>query len=109
MSQWTDFIAGVVSGVQKNGVQEVGAYETQVDSDARAFLAQTKTDLQTWTTQLTQGQITKDDFSENIQAEGDLAKLQALTDAGLGLTALQSFRSALVNIVISVAFKVFLP
>jgi len=109
MAQWDDFLQQVLTGLKALATGPLAAYATEIESDGRAFVAQAKADLETWTEQLAKGEISKDDLAFNLQADADLAKLQALTDAGIGLEALQTLRDSMINIVVDAAFKVFLP
>jgi hypothetical protein len=109
MALWDDFLQQVLAGVKTLATGPLAAYATEIEKDGQAFVAQAKADLETWTEQLAHGEISKDDFTFNLQADADLAKLEALTDAGVGLEALQTLRDSMINIVIDAAFKVFLP
>jgi hypothetical protein len=109
MAKWDDFVQEVLSGLKTAATGALKGYVAQVESDGKAYLSQARTDLETWTKQLAEGQITKDDLAFNVQADVDIAKLEGLTDAGIGLEALQTFRDTLVNTVVDAAFKVFVP
>jgi hypothetical protein len=109
MAVWDDFLQQVLAGLKTLATGPLASYAAEIESDGRAFIAQAKADLETWTEQLARGAISKDDFTFNLQAAADLAKLEALTDAGIGLEALQTLRDSMINIVIDAAFKVFLP
>jgi|ERR1700683_2867840 hypothetical protein len=109
MALWDDFLQQVLAGLKTLATGPLASYATEIEQDGQAYLTQAKADLETWTEQLAKGDITKDDFTDNVQGDVDLAKLQALTDAGIGLEALQTLRDSMVNIVIDAAFKVLLP
>ena len=59
--------------------------------------------------QLQAGQLTQDDFTDLVNGDKDLAKLDAITQAGLALEQVQRFRDALVNLVINAAFAASTP
>jgi hypothetical protein len=109
MSQWDDFLTTIVDGVKAAATGDIANFLTEATADAKAFVAAAQSDLQTWTSQLAQGGIDADDFADNVKGEAALAKLAALTEAGIAAEALQTFRDQLLNIVVGAAEKVFLP
>jgi len=106
MSKFDDFIAALEDGVKRLAKDTLKGFETQALSDAQAFIAKCKKDLERWTELLTEGRLSKKDFCDLVQAKKDLAELHALTNAGLALIKLDQFRTALMNVVIEAAAKV---
>ncbi len=80
-------------------------YKTQAIADGNAFLQAAKADLQNYTDQLEQGQITADQFRDLMQDEGDLAKMDALKEAGLAHAAFDSFINGVISIIITAAIS----
>jgi hypothetical protein len=80
-------------------------YKTQAISDGKAFLAAAKTDLTTYTEQLETGQITLEEFKDLMQDEGDLAKMDALKEAGLAHAAFDGFINGVIGIIITAALS----
>lgn len=109
MALWDDFLQQVLVGLKALAAGPLASYAAEIESDGRAFVAQARSDLETWTQQLAKGQISKEDLAFNLQADADLAKLQALTDAGVGLEALQTLRDGVINAVVDAAVTVFVP
>jgi hypothetical protein len=109
MSAFTDFEDAVLSGAKTLAQGTFQGFVTQAENDAQNFLAQTRADLEEWTSQLASGDLTKDDFTDLVGGEKDLATLDALTQQGIGIIAIQRFRDDLINLVVQAAFKAFLP
>ena len=109
MSAFTDFEKAVVAGVPALAKGALKDFAPQAQSDARSFLRQAKEDLRRWTRELRDNELTKAEFTDLVKGQKDLAKLAALTQAGLALAALQRFRDGLMKLVIDTAFKTFLP
>ncbi len=76
--------------------------------DGQAFLKKARADLERWTKALARGRLSKADFEWLVQGKKDLAEMEALKQAGLGLVRVDQFRSSLIDLVIGTAFKVFL-
>jgi hypothetical protein len=68
MALWDDFLQQVLTGLKTLATGPLAAYATEIEKDGQAFVAQAKADLETWTEQLAQGEISKDDFEFNLQA-----------------------------------------
>ena len=103
MDAWSNFLTAVEAGLKTAATGTLSGYEAEVITDGQAFLATAKADLQTWTTQLAEGEITAADLADNVAGNIDLAKLQALTDAGIAAEALQTLRSTITKIVVDAA------
>src|SRR5438270_9800211 len=80
-------------------------YKTQAIADGKAFLNAAKADLQKYTQQLAEGDITLDEFKDLMQDEGDLAKMDALKEAGLAHAAFDSFVNGIIGIMITAALS----
>jgi hypothetical protein len=80
-------------------------YKNQAISDGKAFLDAAKADLQKYTQQLAAREITPDEFRDLMQDEGDLAKMDALKEAGLAAAALDGFVNGIIGIMITAAMS----
>ena len=101
---WTELVSaigGLATGALKN-------YKDQVLKDGQAFTDKLKTDLQTWSKQLVNGDIDKDQFEFLVKGKKDIAELLALKQAGLAKVALDQFLDDLVNVIVSTISKVIL-
>lgn len=76
--------------------------------DGEAFLAKAKEDIKRWTTLLTAGELTADDFEWLMAGKKDLAQLAALKRKGLAQVARDRFVNGLIDTVVATAFRVFL-
>ena len=75
----------------------------QAVQDGTAFLQQTENDIATWLADLQAGNITQKNFESLVRGESDLAKMEALKQAGLGKVAIDTFVNGFIQIVINVA------
>jgi len=80
-------------------------YKSQAIADGKAFLNAAKGDLEKYTQQLADGDITLDQFKDLMQDEGDLAKMDALKEAGLAHAAFDSFVNGIIGIMITAALS----
>lgn len=108
MSEFDTFVDAVKDGAKGFAQEIFGGYQESARDDAQAFLDKTKADLEKWTKMLAQGEISKQDFTDLVQAKEALAKIHMLTQEGLALTKLERFRRDLINLVIEKAFTIFL-
>jgi hypothetical protein len=109
MSKFDGFGKAIRGGVVNIAKGDLKNFLTQAKGDADQFLTATKEDLKTWTKQLADGDLTKDEFEFLVRGKEDLAAMHALTEAGIAAVQIQAFRDALIDLVIDTAFKVFLP
>ncbi len=80
-------------------------YKSQAIADGKAFLNAAKADLEKYTQQLAGGQITLDEFRDLMQDEGDLAKMDALKEAGLAHAAFDNFVNGIIGIMVTAALS----
>jgi hypothetical protein len=107
MSRFDDFADAVIAQSRALARTELQGFEDHAQQDARAFLARAEADLKRWTAQLARGELSKQDFTDLVQAKKALAEIHALTEAGIGAARLERFRSGLLALVLDNAFKVF--
>jgi hypothetical protein len=108
MSKFDEFINAVLSGTEDLAKDTLRDLVKDSLDDAKDFLDTTKDDLALWTEQLAKGELSKDEFEFLVLGKKDLAQLLALKRAGLTEAKIESFQNAVINLVISSAFKVFL-
>lgn len=80
-------------------------FKSQAIADGKAFLMAARNDLEKYTEQLATGKITADEFRDLMQDQGDLAKMEALKEAGLAHVALDTFVDGMISIIITAAFS----
>jgi hypothetical protein len=109
MSKFEDFGKAVGDGVANIAKGDLKDFLKEAKDDTNQFLATTKEDLKTWTKQLADGDLSKDEFEFLVRGKDDLAEMHALTQAGIAAAQVQKFRDALIDLVIDTAFRVFVP
>ena len=109
MGSFEDFASAVIRGSEGLAQETLNGFIVQARGDTSDFLNQSTQRLQEWSTQLGQGQMTKDEFADLVGGLKDLATMRALTQAGIAAANVQRFRNAVIKLVIDTAFKTFLP
>ncbi len=107
-NKFDDFINAVLEGAKQLAKENLNGFQDQAKKDAQAFTTKVEVDLRRWTKLLAEKKLTKQDFSDLVQAKKALAEIHALTQAGIALAKLERFRTGLINLVIDKAFEVFL-
>jgi hypothetical protein len=108
MATFDDYVNELRKGVKKLAQELVEGLEADALSDMNAFLKKSERDLQRWTTLLAAGEITKQDFTDLVQAKKALTELHELTRAGVAAAKLDRFRTDLISLVVDTAMKVYL-
>jgi hypothetical protein len=108
MASFDDFEEALKIGARDLAKEIFDGFENEAKDDVKAFLEKIKQDMQRWTKLLAQGELTEQDFSDLVQAKKALAEIHALRQMGVALTKLERFRTGLINLVIDIAFDVFL-
>ena len=108
MATFDDYVKELRKEVKKLAQELVDGLQADAISDMNAFLRKSERDLKRWTRQLAAGEITRQDFTDLVQAKKALAELHELTKAGLAATKLDRFRSDLISLLINTAMKVYL-
>ncbi len=98
------FLEAVKNGVVDLAKTEAVDYIDAARSDGQEFLNATKQDLIVWTQQLADGLLSQDEFEFLVNGKKDLAKMEALTQAGVGAAKIDKIRSGVINIVLTSAF-----
>ena len=108
MASYQDFLDAFKPALQDLAQKTLDSYTKQATTDGQAFLDAQKANLDKWTKELVDAELSKDDFADLVKGIQDLAELVALKQAGLAAARLDGFRTSLMNLVIDTAFKVFL-
>ena len=95
----------------KNGASEIAKREAaefvpEATDDGQDFLEAIKNDLETWSKQLADGELSKEDFAFLVKGKKDLAKMKALTQAGLAAIRIDRIRLAMIDLIITAAGKI---
>ena len=76
----------------------------QATRDGKAFLEATKAQAAIWAAQLAKGEINKKNFESLLRGERDLAKMEALKQAGLAQVAIDTFTRGIIDIIVNAVF-----
>lgn len=74
-------------------------------ADGQKMLDELKEKLDRWTTQLLQGNITKEDFEWLLYSQKQLVVMTALKEAGLGQIEADLFKANVLNLIKDTVFK----
>ena len=108
MASFDDFISELKTELTEFAEYSWKTYKTAAVKDGKAFIDQSKADLERWTKMLAKGDLTRDDFEWLMVGKKDLAELVALKQKGLAKVALDRFINGLIDTIVSTAFKTFL-
>ncbi|HLW08183.1 MAG TPA: hypothetical protein VKY45_11540 [Marinilabiliaceae bacterium] len=75
-------------------------YKTEAKRDALNLLEEMKGNLKTWTLQLAEGKLSKEDFEYLVLGQKEVIEMNALKQAGLSLVKADEFKNKLLNLVI---------
>jgi hypothetical protein len=85
--------------------QKIKDYSQQALADVKNTLQDAKEDLKRWVEELARGEIDKDEFESLVQGQIDVAKMQALKQAGLAEVQIESFVNGVIDIVVNAAMS----
>jgi len=105
MLDFDRFFKELKTGMVEIAQKEATDFVKEATSDGSAFLNAVKADLQVWTKQYAQGKLSKDDFEFLVKGKKDLAKMEALTQAGLAAIRVDRVRMAMIDLIITAAGK----
>lgn len=74
-------------------------------ADGRAFLDDTREDLQRWLNLLEEGRISRDEFEYLVGARKDLLQMEALKQLGLARARIDELRRAVIDAVAGAAVR----
>jgi hypothetical protein len=95
-------LSAIEDGVSSLAADELPGYVSGAEKDAGDFLVQIKTDLARWSTELVNGQISRNEFSNLVRGDDNLLEMAALTKAGVKQAKMDAFKAGVVTIVIKV-------
>ncbi len=79
-------------------------YREQAKADALKLVEDMKENLKTWTLQLAEGKISKNDFEFLVLGQKDSVKMEAITQAGLALIKADQLKNSLLNTIVKTVF-----
>jgi hypothetical protein len=101
----TDILKTVEDQAKALAQQKIKDYSQQALADVKNTLQDAKEDLKRWVEELARGDIDKDGFESLVQGQIDVAKMQALKQAGLAEVQIESFVNGVIDIVVNAAMS----
>lgn len=108
MNDFDGFLAELKKSVGDLAQQTLKGGVDAAKADFEDFEEKAKAEWQLWTTALAKGDMDQNDLAGLLRGQVDLAKMHALTAAGLAAERIQKFRDAVIKIVFDTAIKTFL-
>jgi len=108
MSDFNALFQSLKTAAEEYVVVNVKDHAKSVTTDTRAFLGDSKADLQKYTVQLEQGIITKEKFESLMLDMKDNFKLEAALQSGLSQIRADQIRSQIITIIMETAFRLLL-
>lgn len=107
MSGWNfdQFFNNIKNGLADLAKQEVPDFLDEATADGQAFLESMKEDLLTWSQQVLDGKLSRDEFAFLVQGRQDLAKMEGLTKAGATAIQMDQLKNSVIQLVINSAQK----
>jgi hypothetical protein len=99
------FLKELKAGVKEIAKTEAADFVKEATSDGKDFLQTIKADLKKWTRQRVEGKLSKKDLEFLVQGKQDLAKMEALKQAGLAAVRVDRIRVAVIDLILSAAEK----
>lgn len=108
MATFDQFLQALEAAVKDLAGRTLGDLKDAATKDGTRYLQKCRADLEKWTTQLANGELSQKDFAFLLRSETDLGAMIALEQAGLAAAKLQRFRDDLVRTIVHTAATVFL-
>lgn len=109
MPGFDDFLTKVRRKLTDLAKKNLAEHRDEAVADGKAFLEETRLDLERWTGLLADGKLSRDDFEWLVAGKKDLAELALLKQKGLARVRIDRFRNGLIDIVIDTAVSTFVP
>jgi hypothetical protein len=108
MSDFDEFIEKIEEGLKQLSKATLKDFKDGFASDAKGFLEDSKEDLQVWTKQLADGELSRNDFEDLVLGRKDVAEMHALKVAEMTKIKLELCKLQVIDLVVDTAFTVFL-
>jgi len=105
MLDFDAFFKDLKAGAVEIAKKEATDFVKEATSDGNAFLDAVKADLKKWARQYAEGKLSKEDFEFLVKGKKDLARMEALTQAGLAAIRVDRIRMAMIDLIIAAAGK----
>jgi len=108
MADFDDFLDTLKDEVVALASDHLDDLQDEAVQDSQQFLEESKEDLKRWTKLLDEGVLSKKDFESLVKGQEDLARMEALKQAGLAAVEVDRFRQNLLDRITGVAGEFFL-
>lgn len=102
---WNEFQDSVLDGIPVLAENVLKGGANQAKTDVRNFLEESEKKLKLWGDALSQGKIDRDDFEFLVGGQASLLKMHHLKQIGILQGRLESFRIAVISLLINSAFS----
>lgn len=101
-------IDSIKEQLKEIAIAELGGLIVRLLNDIGAFITMNIVDIQMWTLQLANGEISQAEFSFLIGGLEDRMSMYAITEAGIAVVVIQRVRRAVIDAMVSSLVKVLL-
>jgi hypothetical protein len=98
-------IQNLESGVANLAKSTLQDYEAQAKSDGENAINNLKTNLEQWTVEAENDELTAEDLTYLLKEEGSLDEMTALKQAGLADVRIEEFKNNLVGMITNSVFS----
>ena len=109
MSLFDDVLSALKDNLLNVASEQAEEFADELMKDSMAFVKEAEQDLKEWTKQLANGKMTPAGFELAVRGKADVAKMEALKQAGLAAIRLDKLKKTLIDTVVNTATGVFLP
>lgn len=89
------------SGLTQLAQKTLSDYLTAAETDGKQILTSLNADIQNWTTELSNGDITANNLVYLVNAKKDLITMDALKQAGLAEIRLDEFKNSAIQLIVT--------
>jgi len=107
MSNFDEFLAAVEDGTKEIARELLVDNREKIVEGSKAFLEESRADLEKWTKQLAQGELSANDFEFLVKGKKDLLEVHVQSQVGLAKITLDKFRVRVIDLLINTAFDRF--
>ena len=107
MAKFDEFLDALKLGVAEL-VDDLEDHKDDMVAASEAFIDDSKDDLEKWTKQVAEGDMSADDLEFLVKGKGDLAMINWHTTVGLTKVAVDEFRNGLLELIKKTTIDVFL-
>src|SRR5664280_1999669 len=91
----------LIEGAKKLAISAFTEQRNEAKADALNLLDKVKDNLKTWTQQLSDEELSKEDFEYLVLAQKELIEMNALKQAGLAAIQIDDLKDKLLNLIVN--------